>query len=136
MFAQRSLSGISRLLCASLLVLLALPVLASAQAGPSAHAAAKQRKCPNPQPRPATEKPPIYVRVTGVSCTAGYALARKVKVKAPKGCLVYTDKQHIRLTKPCRAGGYRCTSRPVIDGMALEATCKRGAKLVRFQVMY
>ena len=49
---------------------------------------------------------------------------------------MYTDPQHIRLSKPCRSGGYTCTSRKLNDGMALEATCKRGAKLVRFQVMY
>jgi hypothetical protein len=135
MFAQPSLSGVSRLLCASVLVSLVLPVLADAQAGPSAHVAAKQKACPPPRAKP-NEKPPVYVRVTGVSCTAAYALARKVKVKAPTGCLVHTDARHIRLTKPCRAGGYRCTSRSIVDGIALEATCKRDAKVVRFQLMY
>jgi hypothetical protein len=133
MFAQRSLSGVSRLLAAGLLLPLASPVLSGAQNDPPAHAA-KQKVCPNPKPRPASEKPPIYVRVTGVSCTTAYALARKVKAKAPKGCLVSTDSRHIKLTKPCRVDGYRCTSRPIVDGMGLEATCKRGAKVVRFQI--
>jgi hypothetical protein len=136
MFAQPSLSGISRLLCASLLVSLALPTLvAPAQAAPPAHTAAL-KACPNPKPKPASEKVPVYVRVSGVSCTYAYALARKVKVKAPKGCLVYVNKRRIRLSKPCRSSGYTCTSRSIVDGLALEATCKRGAKMVRFQVMY
>lgn len=135
MFAQRSLSGMSRLLATSLIVPLAFPVLVTARDVPPAHAA-KQKKCPNPKASPPTEKIPVYVRVTGVSCNAGYALARKVKVKSPKGCLKYTDARHIRLAKPCRVDGYRCTSREIADGMALEATCKRGAKMVRFQAQY
>jgi hypothetical protein len=135
MFAQRSLSGVSRLLATALLVPCAVPALVTAQ-GPAVAHATKQKKCPNPKPKPATEKPPVYVRVVGVTCDTGYALARKVKVKAPQGCLKYTDTRHIRLTNPCRVEGYRCTSRELIDGMALEATCKRGAKLVRFQTFY
>lgn len=136
MFAKRRLSGTSCLLAASLLVPCAIPVLAPAQTAPPAHAAAKQKKCPNPKPTPPTEKPPVYVRVTGVSCAYGYALARKVKVSTPKGCLVHTDAKHIRLTRPCRVDGYRCTSRSIVEGLALEATCKRGAKVVRFQAQY
>jgi hypothetical protein len=136
MFAKRRRSGTSCLLAASLLTYFAIPVLTTAQAAPSAYAAAKQKKCPNPKPTPPTEKPPVYVRVTGVSCRTAYALARKVKVSAPKGCLVHTDAKHIRLIRPCRVDGYRCTSRPLVGGLALEATCRRGAKAVRFQLMY
>jgi hypothetical protein len=136
MFAQRLLSGMSRLFAAGVLVSLAIPVLAPAQAAPPAHAAAKQKKCHNPTPTHPTEKPPIYVRVTGVSCATGYALARKVMVKAPKGCMVHTDATHVRLSSPCRVSGYRCTSRPIVGGLALEATCKRGTKAVRFQAQY
>jgi hypothetical protein len=136
MFAKRRLSGTPWLLAASLLIPSAIPVLTTAQAAPPAHAAAKQKKCPNPKPTPPTEKPPVYVRVTGVSCRTAYALARKVKVSAPRGCLVHTDAKHIRLTRPCRVDGYRCTSRPLVGGLVLEATCKGGAKVVRFQAQY
>lgn len=136
MFAQRSWSGTSRLLATSLLTALAIPALAPARPAPPAFAAAKQKKCKNPAPKAPDEKPPVYVRVTGVTCSGAAALARKVIVKAPKGCLTYTDAHHIRLTSPCRIGGYRCTSRPVAEGMALEATCRRGAKVVRFQAQY
>lgn len=135
MFAKRRLSGTPYLLAASLLAPFAIPFLAIAQDAPPAHAA-KQRKCDNPKPKPATEKPPIFFRVTGVSCTSAYALARKVLVKPPKGCLIYTDASHIRLSRPCRIGGYRCTSRSIVQGMALDATCRRGAKVVRFQRLY
>lgn len=136
MFAQRSWSGTSGLLAACLLTAFAIPAPAPAAPAPPAHAAAKQKKCKNPAPKTPSEKPPIYVRVTGVTCSGAAALARKVIVKAPKGCLMYTDARHIRLTSPCRVGGYRCTSRPVAEGMALEATCRRGAKAVRFQAQY
>jgi hypothetical protein len=136
MFAKRRRSGTPYLLAASLLTPCAIPVLTTAQAAPAAHAAAKRKTCPNPKPTPPTEKPPVYVRVTGMSCASGYALARKVKVKVPRGCLVYTDAKHIRLSSPCRVDGYRCTSHPLVGGLVLEATCRRGAKVARFQVMY
>jgi hypothetical protein len=134
MFAQRSLSGMSRLLAASLLASAVLPVLAIAQPAPSAHAAAKLRHCPNPKPYSNTKPPPVYFRVRGVSCRSAYALAKKVTVRAPRGCMVRIDETHVRLTRPCHAGGYRCTARSIGMGIAVEATCRRaGQKLVRFQ---
>ena len=73
-------------------------------------------------------------RVKGVSCRTAYTLARKVSARAPKGCMERVDVVHIRLTRPCRISGYRCTYRPVGQGVALEATCRRGStKFVRFQ---
>jgi hypothetical protein len=123
----------ARLLAASLLFPAALPALV---ATPPAQAAARQTRCPNPKPTRPTEKPPVYVRVTGVSCSFGYAFARKVMVKAPKGCLEHPAARQVRLSNPCRVAGYRCTSRPIAGGIALEATCRRGAKAVRFQAMY
>lgn len=131
MFAQRSLSGVSRVLVATL-VALAIPVPLGAHAAPPAHAA-KLKRCPDPGPD-ADGWVQIFFRVRGVSCLNAYALARKVSAKAPKGCWVRVDVVHVRLTHPCHIGGYRCTYRPVGQGVALEATCRRGStKLVRFQ---
>jgi hypothetical protein len=132
MFAQRSLSGTSRTL-AVCLVALALPVPVGAQAAPPAHAA-KLRKCANPTPHSTRDPPPVLFRVRGVSCRTAYALARKVGVRAPAGCMVRKDETHVQMTRPCRAAGYRCTARAVGHGVAVEATCRRGSvKLVRFQ---
>jgi hypothetical protein len=135
MFAQRRLSRMAGLLLASLLIPSAITTLAAAQAAPLG-SAAKLKKCRDPKALTPSDKPPRYIRVTGVSCAAALALGRKVIVKAPRGCLEYTDASHIRLTRPCRVSRFRCTSRPIAGGIALEATCKRGAKIVRFQAVY
>lgn len=119
----------------ALALALVLPVLAAAAAQP-ARAAAKQRTCKNPKPKTPSAKPPVFIRTSGVSCAAATALAEKVIAKAPAGCLEHTDARHVRLRSPCRIGGYRCTDRAIVDGMALEATCRRGARTVRFQAMY
>jgi hypothetical protein len=133
MFAKRRLSGTPYLFAVSLLAAFAIPVLAGAHPGPPAHAAAKQKTCKNPDPDTPGGKPPVFIRVNGVSCSTATTLAKKVIHEAPKGCMKHSDALHARLTKPCRASGYRCTARSLFAWRALEATCKRGAKVVRFQ---
>ncbi len=144
MAAERHLSGSPRrpgrgpvAACAALAALalvLLPPALAGARpASPLAHAAAKQRACKNPKPKTPSAKPPVFIRASGLSCASATALAVKVAATAPAGCVEHTDARHVRLRRPCRVAGYGCTDRRIVGGMALEATCRHGAKAVRFQ---
>jgi hypothetical protein len=126
MSAKRLLSGSAHLLLWGLLAAL---VLVSA---PHAHAASKQKSCK--ALKAPKDPPPVFIRATGVTCDAAGKLAVKVLRRTPQGCLENTDPEHIRLHRPCRVSGFRCTSRPLYGGQVLEATCKRGhTKVVRFQ---
>lgn len=129
MSAKRLLSGTAHLLVGGLLVALALALVAPA------HAASKQKSCKALKDPKGT--PPIFIRATGVTCDAAGKLAVKVLRRAPQGCLEQTDATHVRLKRPCRISHFRCTSRPLFSGQALEATCKRGSsRVVRFQALH
>jgi hypothetical protein len=135
MSAKRLLSVTARLGTSGALValVLAVPARAVAPVAPSAHAAAKERECRYTRAKDEVYGP-LYIRASGVPCRTAIALGRKVSSRTPEGCLRFVDRTHVRLTKPCRKSGYRCTARPIAGWLALEATCKRGSsKTVRFQ---
>ncbi|HET6508369.1 MAG TPA: hypothetical protein VFG42_16365 [Baekduia sp.] len=136
MSAKRLLSGMRRLPVPALVVLaLAAPAGTSAAPDPAALSAAKLKSCKTPGDPP-PKKSAYSIQVRGVSCTTAYPLIQKVISHAPKGCLEVPTPAHVRLSDPCRIAGYRCTGRTVARGIAVEATCKRDAKIVRFQVQY
>jgi hypothetical protein len=69
MFAQRSSSGIARLLALSLLAGVAIPATSTARDAPPAHAA-KLKRCPDPGPD-AAGWVQLRFRVRGVTCRRG-----------------------------------------------------------------
>jgi hypothetical protein len=133
MFAKRPLSGMYRLPGPILAALvLTAPAGASPAPVPSAQAAAKLKDCRTP--KDPSRKTAYYVRVRGVNCGTAWTLIHKVITRAPKGCLELSAPGKIRLSSPCRISDYRCTARVIVGGNVLDTTCKRGTKLVRFQV--
>ena len=114
-----------------LLIALAVPaVAATAAPGPAAHAA-KEKQC---TVRFTEGRTAHFLRVSNVSCGKGRAVATRVISPRPSGCVKFTDKRgHVTLVKPCVRSGFRCTSKALAQRLALEATCKDGARVVKFQ---
>lgn len=74
------------------------------------------------------------LRVSGVTCAQGRAIAGRVSGAAPAGCVKFVDKKgHVKLTAPCAYKGFGCTARRISNGLALSVTCRKGGKAVRFQ---
>ena len=107
----------------------ALPAAAPPAPTPSAHAARKECK-----PKPTLRRVPRRVWNTNVSCREARRVATRVVAPPPRGCVKITDAAgHVRWYAPCRKLGYRCTGRAVIDNNVIDATCRDGRKVVRFQ---
>jgi hypothetical protein len=97
---------------------------------PGAAVAAKPKLCPVV---PANARTPVGLQVTHMSCATAHKVADRVVLRAPKGCARFLAERQIKLVTPCRQLGYRCTGRSIVDGMALDVTCRRGDRSVHFQ---
>lgn len=134
MFAARPWSAMRRIPGLIVLVLaLAIPAVgataASSAPEPAAHVA-KVRHC---KPKFTEMRTSQNIRATGLSCPVAVKVAMKVASKAPSGCVKIDKRNKVRLVSPCVRSGYRCTWKPIVDGLGLEATCRNGAKTIRFQ---
>ncbi len=108
---------------------LALPVATPAPPSPTAHAARKECK-----PEPTIRRVPRRVLNTNVSCLIARRVAVRVSSNPPRGCVkMAADKDHVRWVGPCRRMGYRCTGHTILEGRIIDATCRDGRKVVRFQ---
>jgi hypothetical protein len=120
------------------LVVLALAVAipavgAQAEAGApvTAHAAAKPKNCRTPFTEGRSAQ---LIRVSGVGCAKGVKVAVTVASEAPGGCVKSVDRKgRATFVTPCSRLGYRCTTRPILDGKVLNVTCRRAGRTVRFQ---
>jgi hypothetical protein len=116
-----------------LLLALAIPAVGATAAPRAPEPAAQAAKVKNCR-TPFTEARTAHrIQVTGVNCPTGVKVALKAAGNAPSGCVKSDKRNHVKLVRPCVRLGYRCTSTPLLGGRAMNATCRRGGKTVRFQ---